>query len=245
MKLTDIKKIEGKIILKSGLHIGSGNMEMHIGGTDSPVIKHPHTLEPYIPGSSLKGKVRSLLELESGLVPFASEEGGMVSSRTLKKIANQVSDPKLKEDLIKKAEAILKIFGSSGADKEDETGFGPTRVSFADCYLEGGWRTKAKNNRWLLTEEKSENTIDRISGTVAGAGPRFIERVPEGTQFDFRITFKILQTGDDQLFNTLLKGLKLLEQDTLGGSGSRGYGRISFQFNDETINKTFETLNPF
>jgi CRISPR/Cas system CMR subunit Cmr6 (Cas7 group RAMP superfamily) len=66
------KKLEGAIILKSGLHIGSGNMEMHIGGTDSPVIKHPHTLEPYIPGSSLKGKIRSLLEMASGLVPVAS-----------------------------------------------------------------------------------------------------------------------------------------------------------------------------
>ena len=70
LKLTEIKKLEGTITLRSGLHIGSGNMEMHIGGTDSPVIKHPHTLEPYIPGSSLKGKVRSLLEMESGLMIY-------------------------------------------------------------------------------------------------------------------------------------------------------------------------------
>jgi CRISPR-associated protein Csm3 len=63
MKLVAIKKITGTIKLKSGLHIGAGNMEMHIGGTDSNVIKHPHTLQPYIPGSSVKGKTRSLLEL--------------------------------------------------------------------------------------------------------------------------------------------------------------------------------------
>jgi CRISPR-associated protein Csm3 len=94
MKLKEIKKLEGTITLKSGLHIGSGNMEMKIGGTDSPVIKHPHTLEPYIPGSSLKGKVRSLLEMESGLVLFASKEGGLVSSKTLKDIGNKVSDQK-------------------------------------------------------------------------------------------------------------------------------------------------------
>ncbi len=60
MQLLEIKEITGTIELRSGLHIGAGDMEMQIGGTDNPVIKHPHTLEPYIPGSSIKGKVRSL-----------------------------------------------------------------------------------------------------------------------------------------------------------------------------------------
>lgn len=241
MKLKEIKKLEGTITLKSGLHIGSGNMEMKIGGTDSPVIKHPHTLEPYIPGSSLKGKIRSLLELESGLVPFASEDGGLVSSKTLKDIGNKVSDQKLKEELIKKAEAILKIFGSSGADREDETGFGPTRVSFSDCYLDNTWKQDAQKNRWPLTEVKSENSIDRIKGTAAN--PRFIERVPEGTKFRLLITFKILQAGDEQLFaDYLLKGLKLIEIDALGGSGSRGYGRVELEFNDKAMNDAYRNV---
>ena len=235
LKLTKIKKLEGTITLKSGLHIGSGNMEMHIGGTDSPVIKHPHTLEPYIPGSSLKGKVRSLLEMESGLMIHT--DGNVVSSDTLKKVNK---DEKLKA----KCEAILKIFGSSGADKEDETGFGPTRVSFADCYLDDDWQKMAKNNRWLLTEEKSENVINRIKGTAEN--PRFIERVPEGTKFKFLVTFKVLHDDDAALFDTvLLKGLKLLEMDALGGSGSRGYGRIAFEFNDKAMDDKFKELNPF
>ena len=235
MKLLDIKELKGTIVLKSGLHIGSGNMEMHIGGTDSPVIKHPHTLEPYIPGSSLKGKVRSLLEMESGLM--IRTKGDVVSSKILNEVKN---DQRLKD----KCEAILKIFGSSGADREDETGFGPTRVSFADCYLESEWKEKATDNRWLLTEEKSENVINRIRGTAEH--PRFIERVPEGTKFRFLVTFKILQEGDEELFDeVLLKGLKLLEMDALGGNGSRGYGRIAFEFNDKTINEKFGALNPF
>lgn len=219
LKLRKIKKLEGKIILKSGLHIGSGNMEMHIGGTDSPVIKHPHTLEPYIPGSSLKGKVRSLLEMASGLVPFAADKGGLITVDVLKKL----SDANLK----KEAEAILKIFGSSGADADEDTGLGPTRVSFSDCYLNEEWKNKAKENRWQLTEVKSENIINRITGTAEH--PRFIERVPEGTVFNFSLTFKILDEGDEQLFEKLLQGLKLLELDTLGGNGSRGYGRIKFE----------------
>lgn len=236
-KLKEIKKLQGKIILKSGLHVGSGNMEMHIGGTDSPVIKHPHTLEPYIPGSSLKGKIRSLLEMASGLVPFAKDDGGLVSSKTVKSVE---SDPGLKNH----AEAILKIFGSSGSDKEDESGYGPTRVSFSDCYLNSDWKNKARDNRWSFSEVKSENRIDRIKGTAEH--PRFIERVPEGTEFDFLVTFKILEETDEELFSDyLLKGLKLLEMDALGGNGSRGYGRIEFEFYDSDFREQFRNLNPF
>jgi len=240
MKLITIQKLQGKIILKSGLHIGSGNMEMHIGGTDSPVIKHPHTMEPYIPGSSLKGKVRSLLEMESGLMIHT---GGDVVSTKIMQNKDVQNDPDKKA----KCEAILKIFGSSGADKDDETGYGPTRVSFSDCYLNEDWKAKARDNRWQLYEVKSENSIDRIKGTAAN--PRFIERVPEGTEFNFLVTFKVLDKGDNELFNNyLLKGLKLLEMDALGGNGSRGYGRIKFAslvLNDEDITERFDTLNPF
>ena len=164
-------------------------------------------------------------------------DGGVVSSETLKKVKDD-------KELSAKCESILKIFGSSGADKEDETGFGPTRVSFSDCYLDNEWKKEARENRWLFTEEKSENVINRIKGTAEH--PRFIERVPEGTKFHFLITFKVLQDDDENLFNDVLfKGLKLLEMDTLGGNGSRGYGRILFKFNDETLNERFRELNPF
>ncbi len=234
LKLKEIKKLEGTITLKSGLHIGSGNMEMHIGGTDSPVIKHPHTFEPYIPGSSLKGKVRSLLEMASGLMIHTG--GGVVSTKTLST---------LKEDKDKKqAEAIIKIFGSGGDDKEENAVIGPTRVSFADCYLDKDWKEKAQSNRWQLTEVKSENRIDRIKGTAEH--PRFIERVPEGTEFHFSLTFKILDDSDAVLFDKLLEGLKLLELDALGGSGSRGYGRIKFEelkLNGEPV--SLDAINPF
>ncbi len=234
MRLTEIKKLEGTITLKSGLHIGSGDdTEMHIGGIDSPVIKHIHTLEPYIPGSSLKGKVRSLLEMESGLM--VKTEGNVVSSSTINKIEN--------EEQKNKCEAILKIFGLSGADIEDETAFSPTRAYFSDCYLNEDWKNKAKENRWLLTEQKSENVINRINGTAEH--PRFIERVPEGTQFDFLITFRNLENEEENLFGVLLCGLKLVEMDTLGGSGSRGYGRIAFSFKDTEINEKFKSLDPF
>ncbi|HOG11257.1 MAG TPA: type III-A CRISPR-associated RAMP protein Csm3 [Smithella sp.] len=232
MKLTDIKEIKGRIILKSGLHIGAGDTEMHIGGTDNPVLKHPHTQEPYIPGSSLKGKVRSLLEMESGLM--AATKGEPVQVKTLKGLTGEQEA---------KCRKILKIFGSSGADSGEMTDLGPTRVSFADCPMNATWKKKARDNRWDYFEVKSENSINRIEGTARN--PRFTERVVEGAEFDFAVTLKLLDEKESDLFEYLLDGLKLLEMDALGGSGSRGYGRIAFQFEDENLNEKFKTRKPF
>jgi len=226
MKLIDIKEIKGTIELLSGLHIGAGDTEMHIGGTDNPVVRHPHTDEPYIPGSSLKGKVRSLLELKSGLM--AVTKGSPVKIGDLKRT-----------DRNPEAENILKLFGSGGDDKEDSSAIGPTRVSFADCLLTEEWK-KSKLSKF---EVKAENTINRISGTASN--PRQTERVPAGVSFEFSINLKIFDNEGDSLLEYLLSGLKLLEMDALGGSGSRGYGRIKFNFEDNEISGKFHALKAF
>ena len=232
MRLIEICEYRGRIILKSGLHIDSGDMEMHIGGTDRVVIKHPHTLEPYIPGSSLKGKTRSLLELESGYMAVTG--GAPLGPRHIE----QEFDGAMKERGVQ----IVRFFGSSGAEEDDGT-YGPTRVSFADCYLNRAWKERAKANRWPLTEVKSENSINRVNGTAQN--PRFIERVPEGTEFDFNVTIKVLHEGEKEAFEALLfKGLKLVEMDALGGSGSRGYGRVVFEIDGEA-GERFRQCNPF
>ncbi len=234
MKLHKICAYKGTIILKSGLHIGSGDMEMHIGGTDSPVIKHPHSQDPYIPGSSLKGKTRSLLEMESGYMGIT--KGSPLSPKYL----GQAIDKGMQAN----GEAIVKFFGAGGAEQDESGTFGPTRVSFADCYLNEAWKKRAKDNRWPLSEVKSENTINRVKGTADH--PRFIERVPEGTEFDFNVTFKVLGEGEEALFeNLLFKGLKLLEMDAIGGSGSRGYGRVVFAFIDSAVQEKYQACNPF
>lgn len=233
MKLVNIREITGRIELKSGLHIGAGDLEMRIGGTDNPVVKHPHTNEPYIPGSSLKGKVRSLLEIRSGLMRVT--DGSPLSARDLNK--ESVTDAERKE-----GKKILALFGTSGADGDEAADLGPTRVSFADCCLSETSREMALSGHLPLTEVKSENSIDRIRGTAKN--PRFTERVPAGLAFDFTITLKEMD-GDDDLFPCLLSGLKLLEHDALGGSGSRGYGRVEIDFNDPEIKKTFNDLPLF
>ena len=226
MKLIDIKEIKGRIVLKSGLHIGAGDMEMKIGGVDNTVVTHPHTHEPYIPGSSIKGKVRSLLEMRSGLMGMT--EGRPLQIRHLERC---------KGDAWNHCEKILKIFGASGADTEAAASLGPTRVSFADCLLNDEWKRKAEERNWPHTEVKSENAIDRIRGVARD--PRFTERVPANTEFDFSVSLKVLGEDEADLFDYLLDGLRLLEMDALGGSGSRGYGRIRFEFDDEELRERF------
>ncbi len=226
MKLVAIKEITGKIILETGLHIGAGDIEMHIGGTDNPVVKHPFTHEPYIPGSSLKGKVRSLLELKSGLI--TKSDGKPLSMEVAK------GHPM--------GEKIVKLFGTSGADTKAKEEIGPTRVSFSDCFLTEECREKAQKGEVVLTEVKAENFINRITGTADH--PRFTERVPARVEFCFSITLKQFE-GDEGLEDLLLQGLKLLEYDALGGSGSRGYGRIRFEFDDNELNEKFKKINPF
>jgi len=233
MKLISIKEYKGKIILKSGLHIGAGDTEMKIGGTDNPVIKHPHTQEPYIPGSSLKGKVRSLLEMRSGLMGLT--KGAPLSLKDLKSLSGEEKST---------CEAILRLFGSSGADSDEDNTIGPTRISFADSLLDKDWLKEAQDNHLPLTEVKSENSIDRIQGTAKN--PRFTERVPSGAEFTFCITLKLMDSDED-LEQVLLEGLKLLQMDALGGSGSRGYGRIQFKFdeeNEKNLQQKFDDLKP-
>lgn len=231
MKLINISTINGRIILQSGLHIGAGDTEMHIGGTDNPVVTHPHTREPFIPGSSLKGKVRSLLEMRSGMMTHTN--GKPLSAGVLNK---NLSDSERAE-----AMKILKIFGVSGADGDAAMEIGPTRASFADCPVNKECGKIVRANNWSFTEVKSENSIDRIKGTAQN--PRFTERVPAGMIFDFSITLKKME-GDENLQDFLLEGIKLLELDALGGSGSRGYGRVRFELDDEKLQEKFAEIMP-
>ena len=218
MQLTAIKTLTGEIELLTGLHIGGGDADMHIGGIDNQVIKHPVTKEPYIPGSSIKGKMRSLLEWELGVV-------GQTAGKPLgyKHIEN-IRDDAQKQ----RAKIILKLFGGA-PDGNDNTGLveeiGPTRLAFWDCALEPEWVKQMDAKNLLLTEAKMENSIDRIKGVAEN--PRQTERVPASAKFQFKLTLRE-HKNDGNLIDTILKGLRLIEISGLGGSGSRGYGKVQF-----------------
>jgi CRISPR-associated protein Csm3 len=204
--------------LLSGLHIGAGKDSVEIGGIDNPVVKHPHTGEPYIPGSSVKGRVRYLLEWALGKV---RQDGAPWGSRDDKENErNEITDP------------ILRIFGNALKEWKG----GPTRLLLRDAPLQDAWRKRTVAAGLPLTEEKTEVVIDRIQGKALDrVGPRQTERVPAGASFDFAFTFRLYGVdgdegrGDIACLNWWLAGLGLLEQEALGGSGSRGYGRIAFE----------------
>ena len=135
----------------------------------------------------------------------------------------------------KEGENILRLFGAGGS-ADPGKGERPTRVSFSDCRLDEKWRLEANQKRLSLVEVKSENSINRIRGTAEN--PRFTERVPAGAEFNFSISLKILGPDEEnELMDCLLTGLKLLEMDALGGSGSRGYGRIELEIDDPEIHQ--------
>jgi CRISPR-associated protein Csm3 len=223
MKLSKIKEITATIEIVTGLHIGASNDEIKIGGIDNPIIKNPLTNEPYIPGSSLKGKIRSLIEWQFG----AMSNDGKPADVTKKD-----------NNIVKK---IAKLFGNGSTIKDNSLAkeIGPTRVSFADANLLNKDELLEKN---ALTEEKVEVTIDRLKGSVGGGGPRHTERVPAGAKFECSITLLKFE-NDEDLESLLALGMKLLELTNLGGSGSRGYGKIKFTNIQGLDNKFLKNSN--
>lgn len=218
MELKTYKIIKGTITCKTGLRIGGTANTIEIGGVDNPIIRNPVNDQPYIPGSSLKGKIRTLLEWK---IPNKLHPEGLVHS------CKDSNCP------------ICRIFGTT----EKEFNGGPTRAIFRDAVLTQESFKELEEIRQkkglLYSEIKTENVIDRIKGKTKDGGLRQMERVPAGTKFEFEISYRIFDIdGDDgqkdkEYFKYLLHGLWMLTQDCLGGSGSRGYGKVEIEAENE------------
>lgn len=190
-------KFSAQIRLETGLHIGASNAFAAIGAIDSPVIKDPITNLPIIPGSSLKGKMRTLLA----------------------KVYNEKVAEKPSDD----SDILSRLFGNSNDER-----FKMGRLIFRDAFLSNADELDSLGAR-SYTEVKFENTIDRIT---AEANPRQIERAIRNSTFDFELIYEITDENENQVeedFKVIRDGLKLLELDYLGGSGSRGYGKVAFE----------------
>jgi CRISPR-associated protein Csm3 len=222
-------KLIGKLILsgdlhcETGLHIGAGKGSLEIGGADNPVVKDAFGL-PYIPGSSLRGRIRSLLENAWGLTTPA--ELVYLSKRRGQEVRIHQSD--------RADDEICLLFGRSPGRMErvegdaiDARSASPARLTIYDSPLDQDSITAQmrENLDDEITEVKSENAIDRITSQ---ANPRTLERVPSGARFRVRMIVDILCEEDKVLPAKVLEGLRLLEDDALGGGGSRGSGRVRF-----------------
>lgn len=199
MKLLKKILLDYKITLVTGLHIGGTNSAIGIGGPDSFVIRNPVSGLPYIPGSSLKGKMRALIEINDG-----SAENG-------KACTDNTKDAGL-------------LFGTSAGSKGGQ----PSRVIVRDAMI-----NKVEADKWVdltdlpYTESKTEVTIDRVTSK---AMPRTLERVPAGAIFNGSMVLNVFEGEDEKrLLSILNRALKLVQDDYLGGNGSRGYGQVCIE----------------
>jgi len=233
LQLVESKSITADLVILTGLHIGAGSDTIEIGGMDNPIVRDAYTNEPYIPGSSLKGKIRSLLEWRDGKI---SEKGGPCDC----------GQPEC---------AVCRIFGIS-ADRDRKTG--PTRLIVRDARVRGEFLQAMQERKFMpddqmvladddyspdsmlrrralsshLVEVKSENSIDRIT---AEPNPRLLERVPAGTVFGLDMVYRVFSVDDDagvkdeELLPTLKESILAIQNDALGGYGSRGCGRVRIE----------------
>ena len=188
-------EINGTIEIVTGLHIGGSSAFSAIGAVDSPVIKDGRTNMPMIPGSSLKGKIRTLL------------------AKRYNNIVAQTPD----DD----AECLTRLFGSS-----KKGNIKTSKVLFSDMFIENMDELRQVGLTGP-TEVKFENSIQRAT---AVANPRQIERVIRGSEFELELIYNVEdETQVQEDFEAIRYGLTLLEYDYLGGSGSRGYGKVKFE----------------
>ncbi len=220
-----IKKIKFhyEMELLTGLRIGAAKESTEIGGVDNAVVRNPITKEPYIPGSSIKGKMRCLLQQLQGEMGYEHPQNG---KSMICDLFGAAGDSGNASRLIVRDAILTREF-----DKTDKTKLigGSLKV------------LKDADTDMPFTEIKAENNIDRIKGTATS--PRTMERVPAGAKFDVFFVINVFEEtivkddktetklvdNEDTLIALFKKAIKILEDDYLGGSGSRGYGQVKFE----------------
>lgn len=188
-------QITGEIQLVTGMHIGGSSAFAAIGAVDSPIIKDVRTKLPMIPGSSLKGKMRTLLAKEYN-----------------ENLAKKPDDD---------APCLTRLFGCAKKDHVKRS-----RLLISDMIMCNDHVLREQGLQ-SITEIKFENTINRIT---AVAMPRQIERAIRGSVFNLDIIYEAEEESEIVAdMEILARGFRLLQYDYLGGSGSRGYGKIRFE----------------
>ncbi len=201
--LQQIWEVRARLTCVTGCHVGGGRDSLEIGGIDNPVIRHPLTQLPYLPGSSLKGKFRSLLEAADG-----KGQNGQPCSCAM---------------------PTCRVCRYFGPHKKPHHTLKPTRFLFRDAFLtedaEQALVQAAETTGLFYVEEKYENIINR--NTHVAEHPRVQERVPAGTTFDFVLGVRVYYGDDEKLMRqTIAEMVQLVARDAIGGGGSRGSGQV-------------------
>jgi CRISPR-associated protein Csm3 len=209
----------GRVLLQTtiscvtGLHIGAASSSLGIGGVDLAIVRDPLTERPYVPGSSLRGKLRSLTEKVLGL-----EQNQQIGRA-------RIHVPKSREQY--DASPIGRVYGVPGDQSYDVDG--PSRLVVRDAFLTAESASDLAASRTALpfSELKTEIALDRVT---AEAVPRMIERLPAGAELGpAELVYSVYSNKDHENFGWVLRALRLLEDDYLGGQGSRGSGKVNFR----------------
>lgn len=200
--------IEAAVVARTGLHIGGPAGGFEIGGIDNAVIKDGRGV-PYIPGSSLKGKLRSLLERLDRRPPNYRIAEGYIHVCTNIDAYQQCW--------------VCRLFGVPAQEFNE-----PTRLIVRDAPLDESSISDEMKSQLELpyTEIKWENSLDRLT---SAANPRQMERVPAGARFHATLVLTLYEGDSPELVRRLLSAMQLLEHDALGGSGTRGSGQVAFE----------------
>ncbi|MDM7999850.1 MAG: type III-A CRISPR-associated RAMP protein Csm3 [Dehalococcoidia bacterium] len=220
LKLNKYIAISGVLRCRTGTRIGGSKEDLEIGGLDNPIIRDPVDKMPYIPGSSLKGKLRSLLEYKYDRVGWTSKQGRVVQNRASGEPCGCAQELSVCP--------VCTIFGPHKVSKHD---LGPSRIIVRDAVLSDESRAdlaKLLEEGLQYSEVKTENMINRKTGVAEN--PRAVERVPKGTKFILNISVRIFKGDDEAKIKAYIKeAVTMLEQDYLGGSGTRGYGWVAVE----------------
>jgi len=209
--------IQGTIEVKTGMRIGGATTGLKIGGVDLNVITDPYG-KPYIPGSSLRGKLRTLLERKENVPWNKLDKKGNIVGHECKDDSSYGKCP------------VCKIFGVLNSNEIKQPTL--TRLIVRDAYLDEKSITEdmKKNLELEWTEVKFETSINRITGTALEGSLRQAERIPAGARFtNCELIFTVFEKSDKDLAKKVFESLDILQDDYLGGMGSRGYGKIEFK----------------
>ena len=190
--------IQAILEVKTGLHIGGSSDYAPIGAVDSVFVRDPMTKQPVIPGSSVKGKMRTLL----------------AKARDGKSILPEPSEDEM---------VVRRLFGSSS----DENVL-LSRLQFSDCFVTKAAEKKfsAIDTDTYMGEVKFENVINRATGVANPRQIERVPRgMTFDFELVYNIESEEELAED---MKVLADGFRLLQLDYLGGHGSRGYGRVSF-----------------
>lgn len=203
-KLVKIISKKGTVKVINKVHVGIGQA-FGIGGIDNAIVRNIYTGDPYIPGSSLKGRMRSGLEVALGRID--GDGGACACGRA---------------DCI-----VCKLFGTrSNAGK-----CGPGRLVIYDIELSDEFKKKEEVIT-TLTHNSINRTTGRAKDGAFMSFEAIESGTILNYRIDIKV---FEGDNEKELCDTVDKCLSYVELSGIGGKVSSGYGKVKFEQTSEEV----------